>query len=145
MKYESPQDAPLRQQPMNQDFQTVELRRKEFTARTEINEKEIEICRRRGQIDMRYDHARRKLVMTIHAAIYGKKHPERHIIRYPETWWEAVKERFAPAWFRDRYPVRFVEISASLEELYPEVEPAMPGKTPAMIFLVAKRADRPAW
>lgn len=25
---------------------------------------------------------------------------------YPRDWWEALKERFAPAWFVRRYPVR---------------------------------------
>lgn len=29
--------------------------------------------------------------------------------RYPETLWDYVKEKYAPEWFKERYPVSYVE------------------------------------
>ena len=126
-------------------FDTVDLWRNEYAAQISIDEREIALCENRGQLEEIRDYARRQLVMTMRADIFGKDHPKRHVVRYPETWWEAVKERFAPAWFRDRYPVRFVEISASLKELYPEVEPCLPDRNPVMRFHVSKRIESPTW
>jgi len=143
--YNDFKDSILRRWPMNDHIRTVELQRKEYAAQVALDEREIELCQKRGTVEEIRDHARRQLVMTMRAAIYGKDHPKRHVIRYPETWWEAVKERFAPAWFRDRYPVRFVEISASLEELYPEIETALPDRMPVMKFHIAKRIECPIW
>jgi hypothetical protein len=128
----------LRQWPMNREIQTVELRLKEYAARAELDEREMELCRRHGRLETFRDIAQQRLVMILRAEIYGKDHPKKHVIRYPETWWEAVKERFGPAWFLDRFPVRFVEISASLEELYPEIEPALADKMPVMKFYINK-------
>ena len=30
-------------------------------------------------------------------------------VSYPQDWWEALKERFAPSWLRKRYPVKYTE------------------------------------
>jgi hypothetical protein len=38
---------------------------------------------------------------------------------YPSNWKEALKERFAPAWFLRRWPVRKTRID--MEVLYPEI------------------------
>lgn len=126
-------------------FSTVELHRKEYAARTAVDEQEIALCRHRGRVEDIRDDVNRQLVFTMRAFVYGKDHPERHVIRYPATWWEAVKERFAPACFRDRYPVVFTEVTASLEELYPEIEPALPDRHAVLKVRVAKRFETPVW
>jgi hypothetical protein len=41
------------------------------------------------------------------------------VAEYPATWWEAVKERFAPAWFLRRCPVKRTRID--MEVLYPRI------------------------
>lgn len=125
-------DSILRQWPMNQ----VELRRKEYAASIEIDERELDEVRDIG-------HGR--LLMTLRMQVYGKDHAKKHVIRYPATWRDAVKERFAPAWFLDRYPVRFTVVEASLEELYPDIEPALPDRNPVMKFTVAKRDECLVW
>lgn len=127
--------------PFDKTCHTVELRRKEYAARIAIDD----LITRRSTIESEFDNARRQLVMTIRMSIFGKDHPERHVIRYPETWWEALKERWAPVWFRDRYPVKFVQISVSLEELYPEFEPAIPVMNPTVRLFIRKRDDFPVW
>ena len=35
-------------------------------------------------------------------------------IKYPRNWWEALKERFAPEWFKRAYPVDYFHIEQSL-------------------------------
>lgn len=144
--YDDFKNDTLRQWPMNRDyFETVELHRKEHTAQVRIDKRQLLNVARISRFDEAYDHARDQLVLTMRAAIYGKNHPERHVFRYPETWWEAVKERFAPAWFRDRYPVRFLEVAVSLEETYPDFEPAVPDKTPVVRLHILKSIEAPIW
>lgn len=128
-----------------QRYQEVELRAQQYRSQIAINERSLVTCRQLAEISEYRDHAKQRLVMELRAFIYGKDHPKKHIIRYPETWWEAVKERFAPAWFRDRWPVRYTEITASLEELYPEVSAALPDKNPVMRFRIANKLDIPIW
>ena len=123
----------------------VKLHRKDYASRLKINERQMEFLQRHSVVRQWRDEMEQHLVMALHASIYGKDHPERHVIRYPENWWEAVKERFAPCWFRDLYPVRFTEITASLEELYPEIQPALPDKMPVMKFYTTNRIDQPIW
>ena len=130
---------------MNDAFREIELSRQEYAASIRLCEKEMEDCRRLGRLEVIRDHATQQLVMTLHASIYGKHHEDRHVIRYPATWWDAVKERFAPAWFRDRYPVCFTEVTASLKELYPDLTLELPDKNPVIKFAVTKQPMYPVW
>jgi hypothetical protein len=124
---------------------TVELQRKDYSSQVLVDEREIESCRRLGRVEEFFDQARGALVMNMRASIYGKDHAKQHLVRYPETWWDAVKEKFAPAWFCDRYPVSFVVISTSIEELYPDFKPALPDMSPVVRINVAKQFEIPIW
>lgn len=42
--------------------------------------------------------------------------------QYPATWWDAVKERWAPRWLRRMYPVRYKHISIH-QKIYKAVCP----------------------
>lgn len=33
-------------------------------------------------------------------------------VRYPDGWWQAVRERFSPRWWLERHPVRYVTRTA---------------------------------
>ena len=91
----------------------VELQRKDYASRVILLEDQISFLRSHSSLKQYKDELERKLVLMLHASIYGKDHPKKHVIRYPENWWEAVKERFAPCWFRELYPVKFTEVTAS--------------------------------
>ena len=39
--------------------------------------------------------------------------------RYPENWWQAFRERFFPAWWLKKYPVRYVERNINVYRTYP--------------------------
>jgi hypothetical protein len=45
---------------------------------------------------------------------------------YPRDWWEAVKERFAPAWVLKRWPVQRTTHVVKVRDLYPEANFAIP-------------------
>ena len=148
MKTEKHSDKSWKNQflPYAMDYlDQVELERQTYAHRIEVDQREMETIMGISQISTWRDELHRRLFYEIRADIYGKKHPSRHIIRYPADWLEALKERFAPSWVRDRWPVRFIEISASLNEIYPDVRPAIPDKHPVMKFAVMKKEDRPVW
>jgi hypothetical protein len=53
--------------------------------------------------------------------IYGEKSLTEYHVKYPADWWQAVKERFAPAWFAKRYPVVYKEHHITIDAVYPEL------------------------
>ncbi len=126
----------LAMDPRTMSVDIVELQRMDYALQQRIDRSILD----RSSIKERVlADCQRHMVIEMRLAIYGKAHPEAHIIRYPSDWWQSVKERFAPAWFRDRYPVKFTEHTASLKELYPDVTPALPDRGPVMRFQVHKR------
>jgi len=133
---------------IRQDISEVTLNRQEYRSRVEIDKRMINDLKRRGEfeiIDDMYDHARETMACEMKVAIYGKDHPKKHVVRYPTDWWESLKERFAPSWFLDKYPVKFMEVTASLEELYPDLDIALPDKSPVLKFMILKNPDYPIW
>ena len=44
-------------------------------------------------------------------------------IKYPNDWWEAVKERWAPQWFLKRCPVSYVEQHIDLKAIWAGFKP----------------------
>lgn len=135
----------LRQWPMNQGnakLREIQLQRMDYEAQLPVDLRNLE---KSSRFDQYMDHARQQLILRMRTSIYGKRHPDRHVIRYPKDWWEALKERFAPAWFRDRYPVRFTSVSVSLNELYPDIQPEMPHRHPVMNLTVVESSESPVW
>lgn len=46
---------------------------------------------------------------------------EQYQVQYPADWLEAAKERWAPAWLRRRWPVRYTKVIRSIEAVYPKM------------------------
>ena len=111
---------------------TVDLERMEYEAQVRLDNQLVEALRSRGKESVILDRARNQLAMSLRVAVYGKQHPDKHVVRYPADWWEAAKDRFAPAWFTDKYPIKFICITAGLKELYPEIQPAIPDESPVL-------------
>jgi len=61
-----------------------------------------------------------QIILRITKAIWGREAQEKEV-RYPLDWWEAIKERWAPQWFKDRWPVEYVIEKLTARELYPEM------------------------
>ena len=41
--------------------------------------------------------------------------------RYPTDWKQAIKERFAPAWFKQWWPVRYMSVKLTARAVYPKI------------------------
>lgn len=122
----------------------VTLERKRYEVQLCVKEKTLLAIERLGHFSLERNPFRNELIYKLHYEVYGKVHSSQHVIRYPANWWEAVKERFAPAWFRDRYPVTFIQITATAEELYPDI-PSLPDGSPVIKFAVHRQPDFPIW
>lgn len=72
----------------------------------------IELFKRSGE----------ELVIQLRSYVYGKKTHGLQEIRYPATWWDAVKLRWFPAWALKRWPARWVEYRAITQDLYPQIK-----------------------
>lgn len=93
------------------------------------------------------DEMNRRMRTELSAFVYGVNHPTRHVIRFPKNWLEAVKERFAPAWLRDRWPVVYTVVTASMEEIYPDIRPSLPMQQypPVWKVAVSRQDEVPIW
>jgi hypothetical protein len=114
----------------------IELRRKEICYTSETDLRQIEWCKKNGKYEEFTDYIRHQLVMGLRAYVFGITHPKREVVIYPETWWDAVKDRFAPAWFLAKFPVKYIKVTASLSEVYPDIRPAIPDKHAVLMFSV---------
>jgi hypothetical protein len=59
-----------------------------------------------------------EIAVQVRGIVWGRE-MQRQSHRYPADWWQAIKERFAPEWFKRRWPVRYIEITLTARELYP--------------------------
>jgi len=74
----------------------------------------LQKLKRAGEIEFKeemflnpvYDEALGKVVVGIAAQIAAKV-VEPECVRYPDGWWQAVKERFFPKFLEQRWPVRY--------------------------------------
>lgn len=60
------------------------------------------------------------ITVRVKQEILGE-HLERAEVRYPLNWKEAVKDRFAPEWFKARWPVREKVVKIDVRALYPKM------------------------
>ncbi len=65
------------------------------------------------------DVASEHLAIQINFAIPGIQRQIREGY-WPATWWDALKDRSAPGWFKRRYPVKYEKIKlTTINELHP--------------------------
>lgn len=75
--------------------------------------------------EMFYDYACKALVIELDARVAADDEREWKI-EYPATWWDALKWRFAPQWFLNRWPVTFTVHEFSARIVYPELRKKFP-------------------
>ena len=79
-----------------------------------------------------FDDLLDEFILRFRAVILGE---ELQKVTYPADWWQAVKDRWFPAWLKRRYPVIMNTVEAVA--LYP----SLPAKTaPGYVILREERA-----
>ena len=63
--------------------------------------------------------------LRLRSAVWGERYRE-WVVRHPDGWWQALRQRFAPRWWLKRYPVREVVHTVSPRIIYPQLKIAMP-------------------
>jgi hypothetical protein len=99
------------------EYTEATLQRLQFYARTLLTEEVL----RNTKVESYVDQRLRGLVIEMQAAIYGRKLGTDQY-RWPATWWDAVKERFAPHWFLKRYPVQHRGVDVTAYHTYPTIK-----------------------
>ena len=49
-------------------------------------------------------------------------------VSFPADWLQAVKERWAPAWAKRRWPVRWTVFAVDIQAVYTDFKPSIPGE-----------------
>lgn len=78
--------------------------------------------------------ASERYVLEMRMILLGKTNQEARV-KYPADWKQAIKERFAPAWALNRWPVKYTEVVITAKELYPSI----PVDLHRSVFQVTKR------
>ena len=81
------------------------------------------------------------LVVTLNGYALGEDKSIRSgTVSFPATWWDAVKERFAPKWFRQKHPVQYTTYELTAEAVYPNLKLQIPTET-AVIYITKRKVD----
>lgn len=70
------------------------------------------------EFEAHLDYQLKNIALSLEMKLAGEKLKEVKA-QYPADWKEAVKERFAPKWFKERRPVKYKEIILTAHAVYP--------------------------
>jgi len=73
-----------------------------------------------GEIKTFMDHVTEDLIVRVNRYV-ATAHAKTYEFKAPRDWWQAVKERFAPAWFLKRYPIAYRRETVDLNVEYPDL------------------------
>lgn len=62
-------------------------------------------------------------------------------IKYPTDWWEALKDRWAPTWFTNRYPVRYMEHHIDLKAIWQGYKPPTDKYGPFLPYVLSQVSE----
>jgi len=68
--------------------------------------------------DVILDQVSSDMIMSLESRIWGRELGVDHL-KWPATWWDAVRERWCPAWALKRWPVRYRRYSVQAWHTYP--------------------------
>jgi hypothetical protein len=77
-------------------------------------------CRPEVSVSEHVNFMSDEIALMVRFYILGKQH-ETVEYSHPMGWWDAVKERFAPAWFTKRWPVRHTRHVLNVKQLFPKL------------------------
>ena len=80
-----------------------------------------------------------QLVLRLQQCVWGRE-VERQECQWPADWWQALKERWFPAWAKKRWPIEYKRVVITARELYPQM--AFPPHQHAGVIAVSKS---PSW
>jgi len=96
-----------------QQVKTIAFERFKFQANKHL----MDVCLLHNvDLEACVDWEVRDLVLKLRARILGERLVE---IKYPADWWQALKDRWFPAWAKERWPVCFK--TYDIAALYPLV------------------------
>jgi hypothetical protein len=75
----------------------------------------------KDRIYVETDSLSRDLVVELSTYIYGQESAPPEVIQYPANWLEAVKDRWAPMWLLNLFPVKHTVHKIEHKLLYPDL------------------------
>ena len=104
----------------------IELERMHFAFMQYIREEMAEIFAILAKVSMEQpgQYFADGIVLRVRQDILGRE-IERIECRYPADWWQAVKERFAPKFILNRWPVKYIKHYVDVNVIYPNYRPAL--------------------
>ena len=112
---------------------TVDLEKLRAVALMYISEELAQDMVNQPEVRATWDYVAKNIGLMVRMHILGRE-MERVECRWPVDWWQAFKERWFPAWAKERWPVREEVRYLVARELYPKVK--LPEKEPAIALRV---------
>ena len=108
-----------------------------------------DFSRKHLSVDEFRDLITEELQYSLHTLIPAEKLKEKtHLfqVSYPANWWEALKERFLPKWYKDGHQINYTtvmeEVRFSAFRLYPKFPNIMPEACVNGVDIVMKDSNR---
>jgi hypothetical protein len=82
------------------------------------------------------DYLTDSVCYKLEAAVWGRE-TDLPDIKYPATWWDAVKDRFFPTWAKKKWQVTYTSVALKLRETYPKFKPSLPDQEYVVVHYIA--------
>lgn len=100
------------------DYETIDLERIEFGLTQEIDTKMV--ANLNLSSDVYLSRLRDRIIFEVRGYVWGKQ-IDKTEIEYPLGWWQALRERFAPQWAKDRWPIKYKTITVESRALFTDL------------------------
>lgn len=103
--------------PNNQPLETVLCEKMRFSINHAMDLRSLQ-CER--DVTARIDDTANYMVARLEVTLLGRE-VERVTAQWPADWWQAVRERWAPAWWLKRHPVKYQRIDRPVYNVCPHM------------------------
>jgi hypothetical protein len=115
-------------------FKTVKLERIQLAVQKKIELEFVDSLVTIDDADKFGDYLGNSIVVQARVFVWGENAGDMASVTHPLNWWEAVKERWFPAWAKKRWPVLYKTHNLKAMAIYPKFRPSIPDYEHTMMY-----------
>jgi hypothetical protein len=127
--------------PVSRPYETIQLNHKSFNVTRAVSKRITSASEFPAMVETAIDDGAEMILAHIRSLVLSQ-HLETLTLKAPSDWWQAFKERWAPRWFLDKYPVEYTVKSIEIAALFPKMVTTRGMGDPIMIGIRETKRSR---
>jgi hypothetical protein len=112
------------------DYETITLKKFQYFINYSVDRRFLND----PNIETYFDDFTGNLIVKIRDYIWAEPETKDLEFKYPETIWEYFKEKYAPRWFRNKFPVKYKVYKTDIRMVYPEFKKRVPNERTNLVI-----------